>query len=196
MLAAELERPSVPEVELTVRLYNLAEAPDDEVQRAAEAANAVFRRIGIGLVWLRCEGPTPDKACDMVSGPAVFNLRLMPAHMPPPEGLPKNIFGFALMSTRGEFAVTANVYFERVARISDGRKYRRPVVLGAVMAHELGHLLLGINSHSKKGLMTLPWGPKVLLAANRGMLGFSKKEAGRILEAAIDRLGRGSSPGI
>jgi hypothetical protein len=107
--------------------------------------------------------------------------------MQPPEGLPKGIFGFALMSTDGGFATTANVYFERVSEIADGRRLRRAVLLGAMMAHELGHLLLGIDSHSRVGLMTLPWGPKTLLDADRDLLGFSKGEADCVQQAVQTR---------
>ena len=185
-LSAETE-PTAPAT-VTVRLYELAEAPDEEIARAASEASEIFERIGVRLEWLACGGSAPEARCNEVHGPAVVNLRLMPPHMQPPGGLPKGIFGFALMATGGGFSTTANVYFERVSEISDGRTYRRDVVLGAMMAHELGHLLLGVNSHSKKGLMTLPWGPKVLKAADLGMLSFSRGEAASILEAALTRL--------
>lgn len=185
-LSAEAEPTASATV--TVRLYELAEAPDEEIARAASEASEIFERIGVRLEWLACGGSAPEARCNEVDGPAVVNLRLMPPHMQPPGGLPKGIFGFALMATSGGFSTTANVYFECVSEISDGRKYRRDVVLGAMMAHEIGHLLLGINSHSKMGLMTLPWGPKVLLAADRGMLGFSTREAARIQGAAQARL--------
>jgi len=36
----------------------------------------------------------------------------------------------------------------------------RPVILGCVIAHELGHLLLGSNSHSGSGVMQPQWGRK------------------------------------
>jgi hypothetical protein len=107
--------------------------------------------------------------------------------MEPKQGLPKGIFGFSLMSTTGGFSSTTNVYVDRVSTIADGRKYRQAVVLGAIIAHELGHLLLGIGSHSKGGLMSLPWGPKALTAADQGTLGFSKKETERLEEAVAQR---------
>src|SRR5690606_4203205 len=91
------------------------------------------------------------------------------------------------MSTTGGFSSTTNIYVDRIGAIADGRKYRQPVVLGAIIAHELGHLLLGIGSHSKVGLMSLPWGPKALTAADQGTLSFSKKEARQLEKAAEKR---------
>ncbi len=184
-LRAEIRSAESPT--FTVRLYNLAAAPAADLARAVGEVAEIFARSGVEVAWLDCGGQEPEPGCNQISGPSVANLRLMPPHMQPREGLPPGVFGFALMSTGSGFATTANVYFESVSEIADGRKYRRDVVLGAMMAHELGHLLLGVNSHSKNGLMTLPWGPKVLIAADRGMLGFSKREAARIREAAQAR---------
>jgi len=185
-LGAETLTPSRGSSSITVRLYNVAEAPDNRVARATAEASEIFERVGVSVTWLDCSGPVPQAECNAVRGAAVVNLRLMPAHMQPKQ-LPRGIFGFAVMSTKGGFSSIANVYIERVSEISDGRKYRRDVLLGSMMAHELGHLLLGANSHSKKGLMTLPWGPKVLLAADRGMLSFSKSEALKIVKAVQER---------
>ena len=186
--SASFEQPASPSDTLTVRLYNLAEVPDPEVSRAVQEAGEIFGRIGVRLSWLRCAGPDVEAACNEVRGPSVVNLRLMSSDALP-DNLPEGIFGFALMSQKGGFAVYANVYFGRVSQISDGRKYRRDVLLGAMISHELGHLLLGMNSHSKVGLMTLPWTPKVLTAADQGTLIFSKREASKIRKAVEARLG-------
>jgi hypothetical protein len=185
--SGEVQPPSAAAV--MIRLYNLADTPEAEIARATSEASGIYERIGVQLVWFDCSATAPKKHCIDVSGPSVLNLRLMPSNMQPPGGLPKAIFGFALMSADGGFATTANVYVDRVSEIADGRKLRRSVVLGAMMAHELGHLLLGVKSHSKPGLMTLPWGPKALLAADRGMLGFSDREAKRIRQAVQARAG-------
>lgn len=53
-------------------------------------------------------------------------------------------------------------------------------LLGAVTAHELGHLLLGTNSHSGSGLMSAFWSGGKLRIAAQGWLTFTDAEAKRI----------------
>jgi len=176
---------------ITIRVYDFTGIPSQELSRAQREADDIFARSNVALSWLNCtydgERRPADQACNAVNGPSVLNLRLLPSHMEPKQGLPKGIFGFSLMSTTGGFSSTTNVYVDKVNTIADGSKYRQPVVLGAIIAHELGHLLLGIGSHSKAGLMSLPWGPKALTAADQGTLGFSKKEAKQLEEAVVRR---------
>lgn len=183
--ALHAEAPTAPPT-ITVRLYNMAGAQAEEIAAAAAEAAEIFAPTGVALEWADCTDPYGEPLCGKVKGPAAVNLRLMPSRLAP-AGLPDGIFGFALMSTTGGFARTANVYFDRVGAIADGRKYRQAVILGAMLAHEIGHLMLGQGSHSKYGLMSLPWGPKLLTQANRGMLSFAKREAARIREAARAR---------
>jgi hypothetical protein len=181
--------PLAAEDPITIRVYNFAAISAGEIARAEQGADEIFARANVRLAWLDCTyvgGKPADPTCNAISGPSVLNLRLLPAQMEPKQGLPKGIFGFSLMSTTGGFSSTTNVYVDRVSTIADGRKYRQPVVLGAIIAHELGHLLLGIGSHSKAGLMSLPWGPKALTAADQGTLSFSKKESSQ-LEHAVEK---------
>ncbi len=176
---------------ITIRVFNFAGTPVEEMLRAQQEADAIFARSNVRLSWLDCtldaERQPADPTCNAVRGASVLNLRLAPERMAPKQGLPKGIFGFSMMSTTGGFSSTTNVYVDRVSEIADGRKYRQPVVLGAIIAHELGHLLLGIGGHSKAGLMSLPWGPKALTAADQGTLGFSKRETKQLVKAVEKR---------
>jgi hypothetical protein len=176
---------------IAIRVYNYAGIPAEQISGAQQAADDIFARSNVRLSWLNCtldaERKPADPTCMAVRGPSVLNLRLMPEQMAPQQGLRKGIFGFSLMSTTGGYSSTTNVYVERVDALTDGRKYRQPVVLGAVIAHELGHLLLGIGSHSKAGLMSLPWGPKALTAADKSVLGFSKRETQQLERAVAAR---------
>ncbi len=178
---------------IIVRVYDFAGIPANETARAQQEADDIFARSNVRLTWLNCtmdsERRPADPTCNAVSGPSVLNLRLMPREMEPKNGLAKGVFGFSLMSTTGGYSSTTNVYVDRVATIADGRKCRQPVVLGAIIAHELGHLLLGIGSHSKSGLMSLPYGPKALTAADQGTLSFSKKESSKLAKTASERIG-------
>ena len=180
-----------PTIEITVRVYNYAAAPANEVARAQHSASVVFAHSGVQLTWLTgtvnpelYRRTRPATRC----GPAVLSLRLLPEHMEPKGGLPKGIFGFSRMAAGGGFATIANVYFERVTSMVKARQSLRGVLLGAMMAHELGHLLLGVNSHSKWGLMSGLLGPRDLAAADRGVLGFSKRESRKLRKAAVARM--------
>jgi hypothetical protein len=52
-----------------------------------------------------------------------------------------------------------------------------PTLLGHAIAHELGHLFLGTNSHSPTGLMRARWQSDDLANASRGALNFSSVES-------------------
>ena len=55
-------------------------------------------------------------------------------------------------------------------------------MLGHVMAHEMGHLLLPYGAHSVTGLMRPDWDRSQVQAANRGLLTFTPAQAGLIRE--------------
>jgi hypothetical protein len=86
-----------------------------------------------------------------------------------------------------EFAETAipvlsTIYYEKVAR----RAHREnadadlPVFLGCVIAHELGHLLLGHPGHSATGVMQPRWGHFQIHQALTGNLLFTHQQETRI----------------
>ena len=86
-----------------------------------------------------------------------------------------------------EFASTAipvltTIYYEHVAR----RAYREhadaslPLFLGCIMAHKIGHILLGDPMHSAAGIMQPEWGRPQFHQAMKGSLLFNDQEAIRI----------------
>ncbi len=57
------------------------------------------------------------------------------------------------------------------------------------MAHEIGHLLLGVTSHSREGIMSIPWDAKKLQQVDLGRLGFTKEQASKLNAEALRRAG-------
>jgi hypothetical protein len=57
---------------------------------------------------------------------------------------------------------------------------RNALTLGVVMAHEIGHLLLGSNSHSARGVMRAEWSQQLLEGIYEGREGFSAAESRRM----------------
>jgi hypothetical protein len=63
------------------------------------------------------------------------------------------------------------------------------------MAHELGHLLLGSNSHSPTGLVRADWRTKELTDMEQGGLGFGDEQAQRMkAKLATPAFRKGASP--
>ena len=50
----------------------------------------------------------------------------------------------------------------------DAAEFEVPILLGCVIAHEIGHLLLGLNSHSGSGIMQRRWERKQITQVMTG----------------------------
>jgi hypothetical protein len=178
--------------EMIVQTYNYAGADEDILGRAQQEAATILLSTGIRLSWLDCtptaQGIVDDHRCHQ-GAPNAVSLMICPEAMLPKGGLPRGIFGFALMPTRNEPAKYARLYFHRLAELADGRMVRLGVLFGAMMAHEIGHLLLGVNSHSKEGLMSIPWDKKKLQQIDLGLLGFTAEQASAVRAEATRRAG-------
>jgi hypothetical protein len=71
---------------------------------------------------------------------------------------------------------------------SDGAEFDIPIILGCVIAHEIGHLLLGSNSHSGLGVMQRRWERKQFRQAMTGILLFTPEQAKRLQAEAQTRM--------
>jgi hypothetical protein len=62
-------------------------------------------------------------------------------------------------------------------------------ILGAMMAHELGHILLNLPSHSETGIMKGDWDLKELCDAAYGFLLFTRQQT-EVIQADVARRNR------
>jgi hypothetical protein len=81
----------------------------------------------------------------------------------------------------------ANVFMNRVTEQAAIGELSVSRMLGHAIAHEIGHLLLGDNSHSPGGIMAAPWTKQDLWHISRGALLFTQQEVKRIQEEVRHR---------
>ena len=93
-------------------------------------------------------------------------------------GVGGDIFGTAFIPTNEGFGVLANVYAGRARKLADRRESE--VILGWIIAHELGHLLLGEHGHSAAGIMHGRWRAQGLKPARQAVMLFLPGEGKRI----------------
>jgi hypothetical protein len=86
------------------------------------------------------------------------------------------VFGVAFLSAEGA-GCYSDVFYDRATELQSTSNADLSDILGNVIAHELGHLLLGSNSHDSSGIMRARWEREDLSRAARGNLLFTAKEA-------------------
>ena len=65
--------------------------------------------------------------------------------------------GFAAIDDVAHAGTLATVYIDRVEALATETGVDRGELLGRVVAHEIGHLLLGTSEHAPTGLMRATW---------------------------------------
>ena len=148
----------------------LAESVDAEAEREARG---IFRRAGLDILWHKCSVPSEirDPTCRKVPGPDQFVVTIV-ARSKQPTG---DVFGVAFLDDNGE-GKYADVFFDSINTLHRDTGANLGRLLGAVAAHEIGHLL-GFKSHSLRGIMSAHWEQDRLRRLERGALLFTPEQA-------------------
>lgn len=179
-------------LKVEVLIYNYAGVSAETLARAEREAARIYDRAGIETEWLDCpltsEVAARYPACQLPVSPTRPILRILSRSMAGRIGLTQTAFGSALLPEDGGFAMTAQVCAHCAEELAKGGKAMHAVILGHLMAHELGHLLLGVGSHSLTGLMHVRWQTRDLESAAQGSLLFTSREAGTMRRQVSARL--------
>jgi hypothetical protein len=164
---------------LQVSVFNDAGISPSVVTSAESQASRVFQEAGISIHWLNCSQKSAVSAelarCAEANFPCHLHLHLIKAS----RGLNPATLGVSFLSANGA-GCCADLFDASVKALALSSGIPLPVVLGHAMAHELGHVLLGTNSHSVNGLMRSHWDWENLQSAQRGELLFLRPEAAQI----------------
>jgi hypothetical protein len=167
--------------QITVRVHNYAQIDSQVLLGSEQIVSDILRKAGVDTVWLACtsgEGSHSDPDCAKPLSPADLNLNLPKPNATKLYHRADSVYGFTLESN-------VWVFFDRVKASASELQLNTAHILGNVIAHELGHLLLGENAHSAWGLMRAWWSPQQLMAANRGELSFSNMERAKIRDFVL-----------
>lgn len=141
---------------LSVRVYDNAGVLAAGRARAIKRAGEILGRADLSIDWRDCPagGVLARGACGNPpeSGELAIRLVRSPKNDTNPRAL-----GSALIDKTTGRGTLATVYIDRVTRMAQQGRHDQWAMMGGVMAHEIGHLLLGTNSHTPTGLMREIW---------------------------------------
>jgi hypothetical protein len=138
------------------------------LRQAKQEAARIYEKLAIELLWVD----------DIAS--AAITTRIV---RQPIKGAGGSAMGVAPRTSKGAGTLLFAFYghIETYARQHD-----KPVaqILGHVIAHELGHLLLPHGSHSKTGIMVAQWDRAQVEQIGRGWLSFTEEQTADIRRKA------------
>jgi hypothetical protein len=165
--------------QITIGLYDYSAIRPALIKELSLDAEATFRRAGIEIHWryFQCTG-----RCNPVGGPypdigPLISVAILP------EGMSRKIasntreFGLAIGTGERGLATNAYVFLDRVLNFANAEDAPWIPILAKIIAHEVGHLLLGNDSHSRSGIMRAHWRSGEIRQALMGDLLFPPREA-------------------
>jgi len=159
-----------PEVSISVHDY--ADVPTPLLAAAEDQAREIFRRAGLETVWLNCS-PKLEKveprSC-YFSDTIHLTLKISRHAMNAKVRDRIDVLGTAYPDEKGT-GYFAYVFYDRVQELAQRRSLGHGL-LADVMAHEIGHLLLGSTSHSTSGIMCAHWNYEELRKVAEGTMSF------------------------
>ena len=156
-----------PAQRFTVVVYNDAGVPAPVLKKARDIAESIYGEAGVTLLWKEHAASSP--------GAMEFFVRIVPRAL----NLPGEDFGIAFVGSDGR-GIQADIFYSGIDRMAKNSSVNPAEIMGHVMAHELGHLLLGLNSHSNLGIMQARWSDQQLRQMSMGLLKFDKRQSEKI----------------
>ena len=177
---------------ITLRVYNYARVPTPILVSTEPGPTRILRRAGLETEWLDCrlsaaEPRTP--ACERPLTPSDLILKLLPTSRAQTIVGNNDTFGIAL-TVDGKPAKDAIIFYQRALDLARTGYVHEQEILAAAMAHEIGHLLLGSNSHSSTGIMRAKWSRDELELARLGRLLFTPQQSALLRAAVLARAGQ------
>ena len=149
------------DLKMSVRVDNRTGISAKKLRFAESEAARIYAKAGVYLVWHECPSTaragSADSACEAPLTPSDLRLRIVDSVKLKGVHALSEASGYAI----GDLALVQMQYLQELPTPSE---YFRDMMLGRVIAHEIGHALLG-PEHSSQGIMQARWGGEQLLRA-------------------------------
>ena len=167
-------------LEVTVSLYGYAHVSSKTLAKAKQEAQRILHEAGVETVWVSCL-PKSEKielnSCSVVDATHLV-LKILPHGLTAHVRDRIDVLGNAVLDENS----TGNYACAFLDHIQAQEERLGFALMGNVFAHELGHLLLGSNTHSVSGIMSAHWLGTELRRVSQGSIGFLPSQSHRMKE--------------
>ena len=157
-----------------IRILDYARIPKHVIAQAQRRATDIYRTIGVQIRWQATVRPREASSLspESLAEPSDFAIIVLSQDMSRCQSVAPDVVGMAIVPPQGGGRI-AYVLFDRVRLVARAAQSDVTDILGMVMAHEIGHLMLPYGSHSDNGLMRADWNVKELHRPMRAAFDFT-----------------------
>ena len=174
-IAQKPQEAAAPNSVITISVHDYADVPLLRLAAAEVEARRIFGLSGIKTVWLSCSPKLEESEpadCSTVDATHLV-LKILSGKTANHMRDRNDVLGNALLADDG----VGYYAYAFLDHIDMSERHLGFPVLGYVLAHEIGHLLLGSNCHSVSGLMSPHWNGPELRRISEGNLLFLPNES-------------------
>src|SRR5262245_56486435 len=157
------------------------------LDQAQKETFRIFWHEGISVSWVPASasgsGPVDPEELAAARRTFVGRLIILP-RLPTGSSTGSKVLMGATPLTARSCSGESYVFVNQIIEFAEARRADRGLVMGTVVAHEIGHLLLRHRGHATDGLMRMPWTLADWQRATMGLLLFSPSEA-RTMQTTI-----------
>jgi hypothetical protein len=146
---------------INVFVYSFYGLPSWVLDGAKVEASRIFRQAKIQVNWLDGNSEKNSATQTPAARAGELAIRVVPHALPPASG---TALAMALPSACS--SGTVFIFYDRVVAMQTSTSLLQ-TMLGRVVAHEITHLLLPGQEHSRSGLMRADWGQDDLRFTSR-----------------------------
>ncbi len=171
-------RPSIK-----LRIYNYG-ISNTLLLRSEKEATAIFNHAGLAVGWVDCplsaeESPSYP-GCMNTMRSTDFTIRILTMRDARRIAMHRDALGEALECQGDYSGCSAYIFYRDIQELAREWDASESEILGHALAHEIGHLLLGANSHSSEGIMRASWREQELSTIARSHLFFTDEQSRRM----------------
>ena len=136
---------------ITLRVEDFANLDPSVLAGARKVTTEIFAAAGVQTVWLDC--PVYEADCGTEAEGPQFILRILGPSMDKDIAADDEALGFAIPCHKTDGACLSYILYWRIRALAAADNLSPARMLGHVMAHEIGHALLGPNTHEAFSIM-------------------------------------------
>jgi|HubBroStandDraft_5_1064220.scaffolds.fasta_scaffold148721_2 hypothetical protein len=158
-----------------VKVYDYADLKPESLRSVVALTHEILAGAGLSVQVELCRGSLAV-SCDGQSG-SIRSLvvRVVPGASKTNDSVLRLPLGQSMADHQG--GTYASIFMERVQDAAAEANVPRDTVLAYAIAHEIGHLLLGDNAHTPRGVMKGNWDRKDYEAMNQRQFHFIEGQA-------------------